>query len=107
MIVVKFGGTSVGDADAIDRAAAIVRERLPRQPMVVVSALGGATNALIAITQQASEGQLISAIRGVEALRDRHMEAAERLLKPGPGLHEVQAELGVTFEQRRDGVVCG
>ncbi|MBL8960301.1 MAG: lysine-sensitive aspartokinase 3 [Gemmatimonadetes bacterium] len=99
MIVVKFGGTSVGDADAIDRAAAIVRERLPRQPLVVVSALGGATNALIAITQQAAEGQLISAIRGVEALRDRHLEAAERLLSPGPGLHEVQAELGATFDE--------
>ncbi len=51
MIVAKFGGTSVGDAAAIERAAGIIAERVPRQPLVVVSALGGATNALIAIAE--------------------------------------------------------
>ena len=39
MIVVKFGGTSVADASAIRRAAEIVRGRLDRRPIVVVSAL--------------------------------------------------------------------
>jgi aspartate kinase len=99
MIVVKFGGTSVGDPSAIERAAAIVRDRAPRHPLVVVSALGGATNALLAIAQQASEGQLIAAIRGVEALRDRHLETAERLLQPGRALIEVQTEMGVIFDE--------
>ncbi len=99
MIVVKFGGTSVADADAIDRAAAIVRQRAPRRPLVVVSALGGATNALLGIAEQASTSQLIAAIRGVETLRDRHLATAERLLQPGPDLNEVQAELSVTFDE--------
>ncbi len=99
MIVIKFGGTSVGDAEAIDRAASIVRDRLPRQPLVVVSALGGTTNALLAIAQQASDGQLISAIRGVEALRERHLSTSEKLLSAGPALNEVQAELSVTFDE--------
>ena len=99
MIVIKFGGTSVGDATAIDRAAAIVRERLPRHPVVVVSALGGATNALIAIAQQAAEGQLILAIRGVEALRERHMAVAADLLSAGPELDDVQAELSASFDE--------
>ncbi|MGQ0649085.1 MAG: lysine-sensitive aspartokinase 3 [Gemmatimonadaceae bacterium] len=99
MIVIKFGGTSVADAGAIDRAATIVRDRVSRQPIVVVSALGGTTNALIAIAQQASDGQLISAIRGVEALRDRHLQTAEGLLTPGPQLDDVQAELSVTFDE--------
>ena len=99
MIVIKFGGTSVGDAAAIDRAAAIVRARLPRQPIVVVSALGGATNALIGIAQQAAEGQLIGAIRGVETLRERHLQVAASLLSPGPALDDVQAELSVTFDE--------
>ena len=53
MIVAKFGGTSVGDAAAIERAAAIIAGRAARQPLVVVSALGGATNALIALAEQA------------------------------------------------------
>lgn len=99
MIVVKFGGTSVGDADAIDRAAAIVRDRAARRPLVVVSALGGATNALLAIAEQASDSQLIAAIRGVETLRDRHLQVAERLLRAGPELTEVQGELSVTFDE--------
>ena len=73
MIVVKFGGTSVGDAAAIERAAEIVRGRLTRRPLVVVSALAGTTNTLLAIAEQAEKGQLIGALRGVEGLRERHL----------------------------------
>ena len=62
MIVVKFGGTSVGDADAIARTAAIVRGRLARKPVVVVSALAGTTNALIEIADRSAGGQLIVAL---------------------------------------------
>jgi len=61
VIVVKFGGTSVADAEAITRAIDIVRGRLDREPIVVVSALAGTTNALLAIADQASRGQLIGA----------------------------------------------
>jgi aspartate kinase len=99
MIVVKFGGTSVGDPEAIDRAAAVVRGRVHRRPLVVVSALGGATNALVEVADQAAEGRLISAISGVQALRDRHMETAERLLVPGPTLQDVQGEMSATFDE--------
>jgi aspartate kinase len=99
MIVVKFGGTSVGDADAIRRAADIVRGRLARQPVVVVSALGGATNALLAIAEQAARGQLIGALRGVETLRDRHLTQTTSLLGEGPASDEVCAELAATFDE--------
>ena len=40
MIVMKFGGTSVEDAAAIERVAGIVGERLAQQPVVIVSAFG-------------------------------------------------------------------
>src|SRR5512132_4211865 len=99
MIVVKFGGTSVGDTAAIDRAATIVRERMHRGPLVVVSALGGATNALLAIAEQAAQGQLIGAIRGVETLRERHLSTAEELLADAPGAGEVVAEMGAIFDE--------
>lgn len=99
MIVVKFGGTSVGDAAAIERLAGIVRARLARRPIVVVSAMGGATNALIAIAELAAEGQLISAIRGVETLRERHLAAAEQLLGDAPQAHDVMGELSATFDE--------
>ena len=99
MIVVKFGGTSVGDAPAIERLSEIVRSRLPRHPIVVVSAMGGATNALIAIAEQAASGQLISAIRGVEGLRERHLTTAEQLLGDAPRARDVVSELSATFDE--------
>ncbi|HEX6943102.1 MAG TPA: lysine-sensitive aspartokinase 3 [Gemmatimonadaceae bacterium] len=99
MIVAKFGGTSVGDAPAIERAAAIIAERAARQPLVVVSALGGTTNALIALAEQASNGQLILAIRGVEALRERHLKVASELLGDDADAIEVIGDLSATFDE--------
>ena len=99
MIVVKFGGTSVGDAEAIERTAAIVKGRLNRQPAVVVSALGGATNSLLAIGEQSAKGHLIGALRGVESLRDRHFQQCEKLLGTSAEASEVAAEMSATFDE--------
>ena len=38
MIVIKFGGTSVGTVERLLNACSIVRDRLDRKPLVVVSA---------------------------------------------------------------------
>lgn len=99
MIVVKFGGTSVGDAAAIERAAAIVTTRLPRQPLVVVSALAGTTNTLLAIAEQAAQGQLIGAMRGVQGLRERHLQVAEELLGDAPVHHDLFGDISATFDE--------
>ena len=99
MIVVKFGGTSVGDAAAIDRAASIVRGRLKRKPVVVVSALAGVTNGLIAVGEQAAKGHLIGALRGVENMRDRHLKEAELLLAEGEAREEVCGDLSALFDE--------
>ena len=80
MIVVKFGGTSVGDAEAIRRAAAVVAGRVHRAPVVVVSASSGTTTELIAIAEQAARGQLIGALRAVEHIRERHIDICDTLL---------------------------
>ena len=98
MIIVKFGGTSVGDADAISRVAEIVRARLDRQPIVVVSAMAGATNELLALAEQAARGHLIGAVRAVENLRERHLAAAEALLGPGNDT-DIACELSATFDE--------
>ena len=99
MIVVKFGGTSVGDAEAIERTASIVKGRLGRQPAVVVSALGGATNTLLAIGEQSAKGHLIGALRGVETLRDRHFQQCEKLLGTSAEASEVAAEMSASFDE--------
>lgn len=99
MIVVKFGGTSLQDADAIERAAQIVAGRVDRQPAVVVSALGGATNSLIAIGEQAAKGHLIGALRAVEELRERHLSECEKLLRGSPDAGPIAEELSATFDE--------
>ena len=99
MIVCKFGGTSVGDADAITRAASIIAGRRDRQPVVVVSALGGATNELLRVAEQAARGQLIGALRGVEGLRERHLTQTDRLLAGGEDALEVATELSAMFDE--------
>lgn len=71
MVTLKFGGTSVADADAIGRLCAIVA-RESRRRVVVVSALSGVTDQLLAIAAAAASGDRDRAIEGVRQLRERH-----------------------------------
>jgi aspartate kinase len=85
MIVMKFGGTSVEDAAAIDRSCRIVGERLSRRPFVIISALGGATNALLEAGSFASRSELGKAMTIADRLEYRHTEllpsAAEHFVR--------------------------
>ena len=74
MIVMKFGGTSVEDAAAIDRSANIVGQRLSRKPFVIVSALGGATNNLLEAGTLAARGETARAMEIADRLEKRHAE---------------------------------
>jgi aspartate kinase len=99
VIVLKFGGTSVGDAAAIERAADIVRGRVSKKPVVVVSAMSGVTNSLIAIGEQAAKGHLIGALRGVEGLRERHLDEAGKLIKDAAVRSEISSELSALLDE--------
>jgi aspartate kinase len=86
MVVMKFGGTSVADRAAIERLIAIVRAEKQvaiqpesqdwRGPIVVVSALGGATDRLLGIAAQAGAGDIEGARENTRALLERHVEVA-------------------------------
>jgi aspartate kinase len=80
MIVMKFGGTSVEDAKAIQRVAQIVRGRLKRKPLVVVSAMAGVTDSLVRISNAAAEANLDIALAELQKVRQRHLVAAEELI---------------------------
>jgi aspartate kinase len=99
VIVLKFGGTSVGDAEAITRAAGIVATRVERGAIVVVSALAGVTNELIAIAEQAVKGHLIGALRGIEGLRDRHLRQTELLLGTSELSTDTSSELSAMIDE--------
>lgn len=99
MIIVKFGGTSVGSAAAIRATAEIVRGRVPRGPIVVVSALSGVTNILLSVAEQASAGKLILALQAVEGLRARHFAEAEALLGKTPAAAELCSEMSPFLDE--------
>jgi aspartate kinase len=93
MIVMKFGGTSVESAAAIERVASIVKARVELKPIVVVSAMGKTTNKLLAIAQAAIAGKRDEYIRQLHDLRDFHSREARRVV---PLAH--RAELDRTLD---------
>jgi len=97
VIVMKFGGTSVEDAKAIDRVASIVKSRLADQPFVVVSAMAKVTDQLLAMAAAAGRGEREPALEICRTLRERHYLTAGELL--GTGLHtELHQQLGSEFD---------
>src|SRR5437867_3130521 len=80
MIVMKFGGTSVESADAIERVARIVSSRLKRSPVVVVSAMAKVTDQLISMGQRAAAAECNASLELSQALRERHLQTAKDLL---------------------------
>ena len=97
MIVMKFGGTSVQDAKAINRVAEIVQSRLADRPVVIVSAMAKVTDSLLNMGRAAGNGDRKSALKMARALRERHYETAGELL--GTALFtEFHSELGGDFE---------
>jgi aspartate kinase len=85
MIVMKFGGTSVEDAKAITRVAAIVRGRAAQRPVVVVSAMARVTDQLHTMANAAASGDLDSALNLAKAMRERHQQTARKLLGKSDG----------------------
>ncbi|MFZ2492778.1 MAG: lysine-sensitive aspartokinase 3 [Thermoanaerobaculia bacterium] len=81
MIVIKFGGTSVGTAERVAAAIDIVAERREQQPIVVVSALSGVTNDLVAASEAARSCDIDKVESIIAAVRQRHEEVALQLVQ--------------------------
>ena len=97
MLVMKFGGTSVQDAKAIERAGHIVKERLSQRPVVVVSAMSKVTDSLLSMARAAGAGDRKTALKLCRALQERHYDTAGELL--GTALFtEFHSDLGADFE---------
>jgi aspartate kinase len=80
MIVMKFGGSSVASAAAIEWVVGSVKRHLERRPVVVVSAMGKTTDRLQDMFQHAVRGSAYSAWRQLEDLRQYHIQQVKRLL---------------------------
>ena len=80
--VMKFGGTSMGDAQCIRRAAEIIAAAAQEGLVVaVVSAMGGVTNRLIRAAQTSAQGDEQTAASVTSELRAQHTTAISDLVK--------------------------
>lgn len=95
--ILKFGGTSVANAEALGRVSGLVGSAQRRtRPVVVVSALAGVTNALFAVADAAANGDAVGMRPQLDALLARHAEIAGRLARP-----EGATGIGTVLEHAR------
>jgi bifunctional aspartokinase / homoserine dehydrogenase 1 len=101
MLVMKFGGTSVGSAKALAQAIDIVESnrRNWTHMVVVVSALSGATNLLLDSANQAAQGKQNAYLKAEVELRSRHTAMAEAFLSPGNRQEKFESELEELINQ--------
>jgi aspartate kinase len=93
LIVMKFGGTSVGSAERMAQAAqlAVASAAQGHRVVVVTSAMSGVTNGLIDAAQQAAKGQWDRQVR--DTLLEKHKAAAVQLIADAIEREAVLAEI--------------
>jgi aspartate kinase len=99
MIVMKFGGTSVESAAAIQRVASIVRARLRRRPVVVVSAMGKTTNKLLAMAAHAVKGDRTQALELLKDLAQCHVNEVRAAVKDSAAVELFLTEAFADLEE--------
>jgi aspartate kinase len=99
MIVMKFGGTSVENARALETVITLTRREQHRVPVVVLSAVAGATNTLLQSAQLAVEGNLEGAVLSLNALLERHVSIAENLIGDRPTVQQLIFSFKRRFEE--------
>src|SRR5438105_13049164 len=82
LVVHKFGGSILADADALRRAAGVIAASKGSAPVLVVSALRGATDGLLDVARRAASGDEETATRAVHELSRRHHEVARAFADP-------------------------
>jgi len=100
-VIMKFGGTSVADGEAMTRVIDIVRQRLGsypnhKPPVVVVSAMSKVTDRLVETGRLAGDGQGEQAARIISDLLARHVTVAASLVQ-GEALDALTARLAKDF----------
>ncbi len=85
LLVMKFGGTSMGSADRMRVAAKILTDQKKARPVVaVVSAMSGVTDLLLSTLRHAEAGDEAGVAANIERLSQRHQEACDQLLTGEP-----------------------
>ncbi len=80
MIVLKFGGTSVGSVENFRKVANIV-QGANEEKIVVLSAMSGVTNTLVRITELLDSGNTEEAVLLIQGLNEKYLGVAKELLE--------------------------
>lgn len=97
MLVMKFGGTSVGSGERICRGARIALDLRDRDPVIVTSAMSGITDALLALAEAAITGDQAACDAKLAEIERRHQEAAQQI-DPASDWAELIAHLAVLHD---------
>ncbi|MFM2414309.1 MAG: hypothetical protein RI911_2 [Candidatus Parcubacteria bacterium] len=100
MIVMKFGGTSVGNAQSITSAAQIIAAHKSKDPIVVVSAVAGVTDLLINLFEQTSQQSKKTSLAQIE---NKHKTILSDLGLDGDLLDVLFNDLSQITFRSRDG----
>ncbi len=93
--VMKFGGTSVGNASCIERVAEIIRSSARDADLVVVvSAMSGVTNKLIDAATKAVEGKWPEVAAIFDGLREQHEQVIRKLIHSAAARDRINGKMG-------------
>jgi len=101
VIVMKFGGSSVADAESIRDVAGIVERYRDRSPVVVVSALGGVTDLLVGAFEAARGDDLEGLEPLLAEIERRHRWALAGCVDDARRRHHLGLEVDRLFERLR------
>lgn len=98
MVILKIGGTSMGDASRMDGALDIAEAQLEKAPLMVCSAMSGITDQIIEAFKLAEAGKINETTAILKTIKDRHYICAREFLE-GELLKAVELDLDGTFAQ--------
>ncbi len=105
LLVMKFGGTSMGSADRMRVAAEIIsKERKKRPVVVVVSAMSKVTDLLLETLRHAEVGDRTSVDSSIATLLKRHTDTCKELISSDYTLYDIE-QLVSEFRRIANGVL--
>jgi aspartate kinase len=104
IITMKFGGTSVGSADAISNLVQIVKQSRAagNQVLVVVSAMSGVTDQLLNSVKMAASGNKWGFLSTADKIRDRHEDTLNVLLPASQLREKTISQIHALLEEYRE-----
>ena len=100
LVVMKFGGSSVGTVEALKSVVALVRGHSTANDVVVVaSAMNGVTNSLIQAANRASQRDEKHVVEVTEQLRTKHENVCTQVITRAEGLKQTVGQLNLELRE--------